>query len=203
MNPEYHMHWLPPVCSTGQYSVSVYKTQPFEGDTLNDNANVWLMPYGHWSFDQSVAPFDTWRLLGTCYIDPASLWYVCADNKWWSPWNCYTYYDAVKLEYVGEGGDGGAGSAMVPLGGRLQRIRVWPSPARVKVSVSYALTESGPTDIVVYDVMGRAVLRVPQGSKHTGLQTATISVAGLTAGTYIARVTAKGVDATCRFVVCR
>jgi len=58
-------------------------------------------------------------------------------------------------------------------------------------------------DVVVYDVMGRAVLRAPQDVQRAGLQTATISVAGLPAGAYIARVTAKGTDATCRFVVCR
>jgi hypothetical protein len=203
MNPEYHMHWYPPLCSAGQWSVYAYKTPPVEGDTLNDNANVWLMPLGYWSFDQSQAPFDTWQLLGTCYVDPASFLYVCADNKWWSPWNCYTYYDAVRPEFVGGSEDGGASSAMVKLGDLAKRIRVWPSPARGRAQISYALHKAGPVDIVVYDVMGRAVLRSPQGNQRAGPQTATVSVAGLPSGTYVARVTAKGFNTTCRFVVCR
>jgi hypothetical protein len=84
-----------------------------------------------------------------------------------------------------------------------RRIRVWPSPARGKAQLSYALPAASHVDIVVYDVSGRAVLRAGQGIQRAGVQNASISVAGLAAGTYMARVSVNGVNTTCRFVVCR
>jgi hypothetical protein len=61
----------------------------------------------------------------------------------------------------------------------------------------------GPVVIAVYDVTGSVVLRAAQGIQRAGVQNATISVARLPTGTYMTRVTANGVNTSCRFVVCR
>jgi hypothetical protein len=78
-----------------------------------------------------------------------------------------------------------------------------PNPVRSTASISYTVPSPGPVDVVVYDVMGRAVLRAPQDVQRAGVQTANISVAGLATGTYMARVSVNGVNSTCGFVVCR
>jgi hypothetical protein len=120
-----------------------------------------------------------------------------------TPLGCQVYFDAYKAEYVGESGDGGASSPIPLTGVGTQRVDVTPNPATSTARISYVVPQAGNVDIVLYDVMGRAVLRAAQGTQRPGIWSATIAVAGLPTGTYLARVSVNGVNATCRFVVCR
>ena len=196
------MFWSPRLGCDGLWNLYVWKTNP-AGDQYVDSS-AWFHGTGYGYFDQAVPPFDTWQLVcGPSYLTAGSKTLVLDDFLRWPEYFCYTYYDAFKLEHVGEGGDGGASSTVVALGDKAQRVRVMPNPARSTARISYMVLGAGQVDVVVYDVTGRAALRARQDVQRAGLQTATISVAGLPAGTYIARVTAKGVNAICRFVVCR
>ena len=199
----YLMWWYPRLACDGLWNFYVYKTPPAWGDTLDDLADAGIHEAWYWTYDQSVPPFDTWQLLGSHSLTPesASVFVKHWDDPY--PRHYFTYFDAVRLEYVGEGGDGGASSSAVALGDVSQRVRVTPNPAGRTARISYFVPEQGRVDVVVYDVTGRAVLRAAQGIQRAGVQTATISVAGLPIGTYMARVSANGVNATCRFVVCR
>jgi hypothetical protein len=200
---EHAIYWQPRLACSGLWNVYVYKTPSAFGDTLSDSA--WVGEYqvsGQWWYDQSEVPFDTWQLLGPhLFAETHPLLFVSDWFRW--PRRCFTYFDALKLEYVGGGGEGGASASSVVLSDAARPVRMMPSLVRRNARISYVVAKPGPVEVAVYDVTGRAVLRVPQDVQRAGLQTATISVAGLPAGTYIARVTAKGVNAICRFVVCR
>gem|GEM_PF-1634036 len=201
------MYWSACIGCNGLWNLYTWKTNPPPGEAHIDSCATWDLFPGMWLGDinQAVPSFDTWEVICDSLNLTAGTMTLVLDDFLRVPENfCYTYFDAFKLEYVGGGGgDGGASSAAVALGGKVMRVRVAPSPVRRTARISYAAPSPGSVDVVVYDVMGRAVLRAPQDVQRAGLQTATISVAGLPAGAYIARVTAKGTDATCRFVVCR
>jgi hypothetical protein len=199
----HYIMWYPRLGCDGLWNLYAYKTRPAQGESLNHQV---IVGYGgHYvpDLDQSAPPFDTWQLLVGNAQDTAGVIRVYVTNFWIWPVPCYTYYDAFRLEHVGGSGEGGASAAAVGLGGEVMRVRVAPSPVRRTAQISYAVPIPGRVDVAVYDVTGRAVLRAAQGIQRAGVQAATISVARLPTGTYIARVTVKGVNATCRFVVCR
>jgi hypothetical protein len=189
------------------WNLYVYKTNPPPRDSAVDTTAEWDLYGDAWTggtYNQKAPPFDTWKLLyGPSYHTAGPTTLTFDDFAHEPRHHCYTYYDAFKLEYVRGGGDGGASSSTVALSDALQRVRVMPNPARRTARVSYVVPKPGRVEVVVYDVTGRAVLRTPQVDQRAGIQTATISVAGLPAGTYMARVGVNGVHTTCRFVVCR
>jgi len=199
----YYSVWFPRLGCDGMWSLYAYKTPPVPGESLTDYLNVLAKPSGWWWFDQSAPPFDTWRLLDSRYLTQEMLGHVDVTSVGSGPWPCYTYFDALKLEYVGGGKDGGASSSTMALGDVSQRVRVIPNPVGRTARISYVVPAQGRVDVAIYDVTGRAVLKAPQGTQRPGVQTANISVAGLPTGTYMARVSANGVNSTCRFVVCR
>jgi hypothetical protein len=200
------MYWTPRLGCDGLWSLYAYKTQPTLPLWTDSSArwalSAWDYPSG--VYNQAVPPFNTWEWVHGPAYHAAGAYTFSLDD-----FNCdiyglsCTYFDAMKLEYVEGSEDGGAGSPAVALSDMVQYLRVSPSPVRTTARISYVVSSPGAADIVVYDVVGRVVRRAPQGVRRAGLQTATVSVAGLATGTYIARVTAKGVSATCRFVVCR
>jgi len=198
------VYWTPRLCSTGQWSIYAYKTRPAQGEQLDTIAQVFFGGAGNWHYDQSESPYDSWQMIDTRHISADSIGSIAIANQYGEPRPCYTYYDALRLEYVGAGGgEGGASAAAVTLGDGPQRTRVMPNPVRGAACLSYTVSTPGRADVVVYDVMGRAVLRAQQDAERAGPQNATISLDGLPAGAYIARVNAGGEHSTCRFVVCR
>jgi hypothetical protein len=202
------MLWCPRLACSGSWSFYVYKTPPAEGDTLDPFADVgWGIPViqngQYWAYSQAVPPFNTWQLLGSHSFTQESAWIFVSHWDGHFPYRYFTYFDAVRLEFNQGGLEGGASSSSFALNGESQRTRVTPNPVRRTARVSYFVPAQGHVDIVVYDVTGRAVMRAAQGIQAAGVRTATISVAGLATGTYMARVSVNGVNATCRFVVCR
>jgi len=201
---ECSMYWSPRLGCDGLWSLFVYKTKPPTGEGyVNSNA---VFSLGSWcgGVNQAVPPFDTWQLVyGPSYLTAGSKILELDDFSRWPEAFCYTYYDAFKLECVNAGGDGGDSSSAIALGDVSQRPRVSPNPAGRTASISYVVPKQGRVDVVVYDVAGRAVLKAPQGTQRAGRQTATVSVAGLPAGAYLARVSGDGAHTTCRFVVCK
>ena len=205
--PDYGVWWCEDIVHSGLWDLYIYKTPPYGTDVLDTQTRVYAPEY-HWYtyalVNQSSPPFDVWQFVKRVQLD--SGW--CSWSPFIGGWDaqplpCKAYFDALKLEYVGQGKDGGVSSALVRLGDGSPPLQVWPNPARGKARISYALPEPGSVNIVVYDVTGRAVLRSAQGFKRAGVQTAAISVAGLATGTYMARVSVNGTNTTCRFVVCR
>jgi len=197
------MCWSPRLGCDGLWSLYVWKTNPPPGEGYVDSSATFTGAFGFGQINQAVPPFDTWQLADTSYLTAGSTT-LALDDIFRRPQNwCYTYYDAFRLECVQEGGDGGASAAAVALGDGSQRVRVTPNPVGSAARISFVVPAQGRVDIAVYDVTGRVVLRADQGGQRPGAQTATLSVAGLPTGTYMARVSVNGVNTTCRFVVCR
>jgi hypothetical protein len=202
------MLWCPRLADSGSWSFYVYKTPPAEGDTLDPFADVgWGIPVirngQYWPFSQADPPFDGWQLLGSHTFAQESTWIFVSHWDALFAYHYFTYLDAVRLEFNEGNLEGGASSSSFALSGESQRARVMPNPVWRTACVSYVVAKPGPVEIVVYDVTGRAVQRTSRPNQRAGVQTASFSVAGLRAGTYMARVSASGEHSTCRFVVCR
>jgi hypothetical protein len=202
--PAFYFSWyVDSSIPKGMWDIYIYKTLP--SDVMNTQTKVSCFDYYHPdTVDQSSPPFDVWEYLRTVHIDED--WegdHLTVLNFYAQPLPCWVYFDAMKLEWKYATSEGAANSSTVVLDDVPLRLRVSPNPVGRTASISYAVSKPGRVDVVVYDVAGRAVLRAAQGIQRAGLQSATISVAELPAGTYMARVSAAGVHTACRFVVCR
>jgi len=198
------MGWHYRLGRDGIWNTYVYKTPIAQGDVPNTDAVLMISVYPYnYNFDQSVPPVDVWVPLGDPYPASAGTYTAWLTNWSAEPSNCMTYFDAVKFEHIDDYYDGGMNASAVVLGHGVQCVRVMPNPVRSTASISYVVPSIGRVEVVVYDVMGRAVLRAPQDVERAGPQNATISLDGLPAGAYIARVNVGGEHSTCRFVVCR
>ena len=84
-------------------------------------------------------------------------------------------------------------------------IRVYPNPTPTgeAVSVSYALPEAAAVGVVLLNLLGKEVGRVPSQAQAVGAHTAGLSTAGLKAGLYVLRVEVAGQPATKRILVLR
>jgi hypothetical protein len=79
----------------------------------------------------------------------------------------------------------------------------YPNPARETTTLEFDMNHAGAVELVVYDVLGRPVRRVADGSRSAGRHAETLDTAGLAPGVYIARLTADGQHWTRRLVVTR
>lgn len=87
--------------------------------------------------------------------------------------------------------------------GSLPTMTAAPVPARGQVTLSYALDRPGPARMAVYDALGREVALVVGGDLPAGRGEATLDVARLAPGVYVARLDAGGASAVARLVVVR
>ncbi len=67
-----------------------------------------------------------------------------------------------------------------------------PSPTTGAAKISYSLAEAGDVTLAVYDVLGREVARLVDGSMAAGSHEATFDGANLPSGLYLYRLTANG-----------
>lgn len=75
----------------------------------------------------------------------------------------------------------------------LQLAQNAPNPFRGATSVSYRLPSAGPATVVLYDLAGRRVRTLAEGSQAAGPHRVTVDGRGLPAGTYFYRLeTAEG-----------
>ena len=72
----------------------------------------------------------------------------------------------------------------------------YPNPFNPSTEIPFALPESGPVSLAVYDVMGREVARLVDGPMGAGYHTATWDALDLPSGVYLYRLTAGTFTAT-------
>ncbi len=80
---------------------------------------------------------------------------------------------------------------------------VYPNPARGSTAVTFALAEPGAVRLAVYDVLGREVAVLVDGTAEAGRHEAVLDAAVLPAGTYLVRLEAGGAVWTERLTLIR
>ncbi|MEO0558500.1 MAG: S8 family peptidase, partial [Bacteroidota bacterium] len=90
-----------------------------------------------------------------------------------------------------------------PDNGELVLHPVTPNPVRRHAAVEFELAEAAEVRLAVYDVLGREVRLVTDGTRRAGPHAASLQVEGLSPGTYVVRLTAGSLARTQRMVVVR
>jgi len=79
----------------------------------------------------------------------------------------------------------------------------YPNPSGGQATLEYALPEQAEVRISVYDVLGRRVATVAEGTKPAGRHSADLEGARMPSGTYFVRMRAEGFQQTRRLTVVR
>ena len=87
--------------------------------------------------------------------------------------------------------------------GKLRLDPAAPNPFAVATTFTFAVAETGPARLAVYDVLGREVAVLHDGPASEEGQTVTFEAGALPAGVYIARIEAAGVTQTRKVVLVR
>ena len=77
----------------------------------------------------------------------------------------------------------------------------YPNPFRDQTTITYDLNQPGPVMLRVYDLQGRMVRELVQGTQPAGSHTVTFAADRLPAGTYVYRLTAGSSQETRKMVV--
>jgi subtilisin family serine protease len=77
----------------------------------------------------------------------------------------------------------------------------YPNPAREAATIRVALPEARAVTLTVYDVQGRVVKRLADGTLPAGFHDVALDVSGLSSGVYLYRLTAGAFTETKRLVV--
>jgi hypothetical protein len=80
---------------------------------------------------------------------------------------------------------------------------LFPSPARGSATLRYELSESGPAQIEIYNLLGQRVRTVLDRRQPGGRYEETLDLSGLASGTYLVRLTTGGTVQTERLTVVR
>ena len=78
-----------------------------------------------------------------------------------------------------------------------------PNPARASARVRYALPAAGAVRLVLYDVLGREVVRMVEGPRPAGPHETLLDVSRLAPGLYFVRLATREAVVTRRLVVVR
>ncbi len=127
-----------------------------------------------------------------------------------------TYYWRVRFAYAGNRLSPWSAAASftvsatatgVETPGELPQVitlaNVWPNPAQHTATVRYGLPEASPVRLVLYDVLGREVLRVRDGDEAAGWHETSLDTGGLASGLYLLRLESAGAQVTRSVVVVR
>jgi hypothetical protein len=68
----------------------------------------------------------------------------------------------------------------------------YPNPFNPSTTISYQVPRAGDVRLVVYDLLGREVIRLADGQKAAGFYRATFNAAQFSSGAYFYRLTAAG-----------
>ena len=79
----------------------------------------------------------------------------------------------------------------------------YPNPFTGRTTIAFTLPRAAPVRLTVYDVFGRVVRRLADGSHPAGRHTVEFDAAGLAGGIYTYRLEAGGFRAARQFVVLR
>jgi hypothetical protein len=77
----------------------------------------------------------------------------------------------------------------------------YPNPASESVTLTYDVARSGEVGLVLFDVLGREVLRVVDGVQAAGRHAETLDTGSLAPGVYVARLTVGGQHWTRRLTI--
>ncbi|MEO0079466.1 MAG: T9SS type A sorting domain-containing protein [candidate division WOR-3 bacterium] len=84
---------------------------------------------------------------------------------------------------------------------RVLSLSASPNPFRQNVMLSYALPRTGAVELVIYDLSGRPVASLVNGSVPAGRHAATWNASGLAPGVYITKLSANGEVLTQKLVL--
>lgn len=105
--------------------------------------------------------------------------------------------DASTARLVGPGG------AVTPIERTFGLDPIAPNPVRDAATLRFALPETAPVRLAVYDVLGREVRVLVDRTMNAGPQTASVDAARLAPGLYFVRLTAGADTATRKLTVVR
>lgn len=86
--------------------------------------------------------------------------------------------------------EGGPDPAAVPQETVL--LAPYPNPVAGRATVTFEVPEAGPVRLVVYDVLGREVAVLAEGSVEAGRHEAVLDAVAFPSGTYVIQLTASG-----------
>lgn len=128
---------------------------PVQQDFAFDNTPAW-----HWdmAWEQHTLDF-------TANSSTSTLRFTSLETTAWGP-----AVDSMKVELV---------SASVPSSPRLALARVTPDPLRTNARVEFSLAQTGRVRLGVFDVQGRALVTLADGTYAAGTHAVTLSAAAL------------------------
>lgn len=80
---------------------------------------------------------------------------------------------------------------------------LYPNPTTGSITARYTLDAPATVQVEIFDVMGRQVMTLDQGSQSAGVHSHTLNAGQLAGGVYVYRLTAGNVRLSERFVVTR
>ena len=79
----------------------------------------------------------------------------------------------------------------------------YPNPFTDQTTITYELAETGPVQLQVFDLQGRLIRDLAQGTQPAGKHAVTFSADRLPAGTYMCRLSANGSQETRKMILVR
>lgn len=176
----------------------------FEDVTITNND----AGFGEWEFSSTGSAADAVR--ADDYTDAfddfdPSVFFANGEVREFIQGIWYFSFGDYKLTPV-ELTDIGAISTAVEGGLEARSIRILgtaPNPARSTARIAFELDQSGPASLRVFDVTGREVAVLTEGTMAAGEHTAELSAGALSPGVYVVRLSANGEVATARLAVVR
>ncbi len=77
------------------------------------------------------------------------------------------------------------GARLIDPNGTVSLSEPIPNPSTNSIQINYNLIEQGPTTLIIYDVLGRVVLRLVDAYSQPGSYTVSADISKLPAGTYV------------------
>ena len=171
-------------------------TEDTDGDTFNDNlvsvtvGRGTVAGFPDASFDASNLDddfFDEVDFIGA--IDPDS------DDQFYTGWTLLDGLGIVAIQGGVSNGNGPAASALA--------MAAFPNPTSGDATVRFTLDHAQDVRVALYDVLGRQVAVVAEGSFGSGESTARVATSELPAGVYVVRLEGEGVAAAHQLSVVR
>jgi len=103
----------------------------------------------------------------------------------------YVYRDSIKYGLLG----------VAEINSSLNKVSLYPNPARENTSLSYSLANASQVNISIYSVDGRCVSNVFNGEQSMGTHNLNIAVSNLQAGIYLLKIEANGAQTIKKLVV--
>jgi hypothetical protein len=87
--------------------------------------------------------------------------------------------------------------------GGLSLFAAYPNPANNTVNINFSLDKTSQVDIEIYDIFGKVVKTIHNGSLSTGTNLVAVDISNLEAGSYLYSINAGGNKMFSRFMVTR